>query len=77
MTDDIVYSHEVGLVKPEPEIFELTARRLAVRPEEIVFLDDQPGHVEAARAAGWHAVVHVETRRSIGEIEVLLAEHRG
>src|SRR6478752_9749169 len=64
ITDDIVYSHEVGLVKPEPEIYALTARRLAVRPEEIVFLDDQPGHVEAARAAGWHAVVHVETPRS-------------
>ena len=35
VTDDIVYSHEVGLAKPEPEIFALTARRLGVRPEEI------------------------------------------
>jgi len=75
ITDDIVYSHEVGLVKPEPEIYALTARRLAVRPEEIVFLDDQPGHVAAARAAGWHAVVHVETPRSIEEIEGILAAH--
>ena len=73
VTDDIVYSHEVGLAKPDPRIYELTATRLGVRPEEIVFLDDQPGHVEAARAAGWHGVVHVETRRSIEEIELLIA----
>ncbi len=77
VTDDIVYSHEVGLVKPEPEIYELTAERLAVHPGEIVFLDDQPGHVEAARAAGWQGVVHVETRRSIEEIEAIIARHAG
>lgn len=69
-------------MKPEPEIYELTARRLAVRPEEVALpvdggLDDQPGHVEAARAAGWRAVVHVETGRSIEEIEAILAGHTG
>ena len=73
VTDDIVYSHEVGLVKPDPRIYALTARRLAVEPGEIVFLDDVPGHVEAARAAGWHGVVHVYTRRSIDEVERIIA----
>jgi putative hydrolase of the HAD superfamily len=72
LTDDLVYSHEVGLLKPDPRIFELAATRLGVQPEEIVFLDDQPGHVEAARAAGWQAVHHVSTPDSIREIEGLL-----
>ena len=43
ITDDIVYSHEVGLQKPDPRIFALAADRLGVRPDEIVFLDDVEG----------------------------------
>ena len=73
MTDDIVYSHEVGLGKPDPAIYALTATRLGVEPHEIVFLDDVPANVDAARAAGWHAVLHEDTGRSIAELERLIA----
>jgi putative hydrolase of the HAD superfamily len=75
MTDDIIYSHEVGLGKPDPEVYELTAERLGVAPDEIVFLDDVPANVAAARAAGWHAVLHEETARSIAELERIIAGH--
>ncbi len=74
ITDDIVYSHEVGLLKPDPRVFALTAERLGVRPHEIVFLDDVPGHVEAAREAGWHAVVHRTTPESIRDVERIIEE---
>ncbi len=73
MTDDIVYSHEVGLGKPDPAIYALTATRLGVEPHEIVFLDDVPANVDAARAAGWHAVLHEDTGRSIAELDRLIA----
>src|SRR5262245_21543407 len=53
ITDDIVYSHEVGLRKPDPAVYELVEARLEVGPGEIVFLDDMPEAVDAARAAGW------------------------
>ncbi|WP_027345374.1 HAD family hydrolase [Hamadaea tsunoensis] len=72
MTDDIVYSHEVGLTKPDPGIFELSCYRLGVRPEEAVFVDDVPGHVTAARNLGWHGIVHVDTARTIADLEMLL-----
>jgi FMN phosphatase YigB (HAD superfamily) len=74
ITDDIVYSHEVGLQKPDPRIYALTAERLGVRPSEVVFLDDVEGHVEAAREAGFHAVVHRSTPESIRELERIIAE---
>jgi epoxide hydrolase-like predicted phosphatase len=74
MTDDIVYSHEVGVAKPDPAVFELTAARLGVAPGEIVLLDDVEANVEAARAAGWHAVLHEETARSIAELERIIAD---
>lgn len=40
LVDEIVYSHEVGMCKPDPRIYELTCMRLGVGPEEMVFLDD-------------------------------------
>lgn len=72
VTDDLVYSHEAGLLKPDPRIFALATSRLGVQPGEIVFVDDQPGHVEAARAAGWHAVRHVSAADSTRQVDRLL-----
>ena len=40
MTDLIVYSHEEGLSKPDPRIFERAWQRLGVLPDETIFLDD-------------------------------------
>jgi FMN phosphatase YigB (HAD superfamily) len=73
VVDLLVYSHEVGLAKPDPAIYELTARRLGVRPEEIAFLDDDQPRVEGARRAGWHAVLHVSTPQSIEAMERIIA----
>jgi epoxide hydrolase-like predicted phosphatase len=77
ITDDIVYSHEVGLLKPDPRIFALATDRLGVRPEEIAFLDDVEANVDAARAVGWHAVLHKSTPESIRELERIVDEQAG
>ena len=57
--DELFLSCELGLAKPAPAVFAEVTRRLAVAPEEILFVDDNPANVEAARAAGWDAVVYV------------------
>lgn len=75
VTDDIVYSHEVGVAKPDRAAYELTARRLGVEPHEVLFLDDVEANVDAARHAGWHAVLHRDTATSIAEMERVLAAH--
>lgn len=49
-------SYEIGAIKPDPKIFAAAAELAGVAPEEIFFTDDMPGHVEAARAAGFDAV---------------------
>lgn len=73
ITDLIVYSHEVGLAKPDPRIYALTCERLAVAPSDVVFLDDVPEAVEAARGAGWQAVLFHDTRQAITEVTACLA----
>ena len=49
-------SHEVGHRKPEPEIYRKVLRKIKLRPEETVFIDDMPRFVRGARAVGMHAV---------------------
>ena len=72
LVDVLVYSHEVGLKKPDPRIYELTATRLGVPADRIAFLDDWLPAVQAARVAGWHAVHHADTPTSIAALEGLL-----
>lgn len=68
MFDDIVISGEVGMRKPEPEIFLLAARRLDLKPDECVFIDDLELNVDGARAVGMSGILHTsydETRRAL------------
>ncbi len=72
MTDLIIYSHEVGLAKPDPRIYDLTCRCLGVQPDEAVFLDDVEANVATAREAGLHAIRFQNTAQAIAEIEACL-----
>ncbi|MFC4638909.1 HAD family hydrolase [Deinococcus hohokamensis] len=48
-------SCEVGHRKPSPEYYAEVTRRLHLPPEQIVFWDDAPENVTAARDFGWQA----------------------
>ncbi|HEX8436799.1 HAD family phosphatase [Archangium sp.] len=50
--DDLVLSCEVGLVKPEPAIYQEALRRARCEPHEAAFFDDVPEYVQAANALG-------------------------
>jgi FMN phosphatase YigB (HAD superfamily) len=54
--DGFVLSHEVGLVKPAPEIYAAAVERARCAAHECLFIDDLQPNVEAARAAGLDAV---------------------
>jgi HAD superfamily hydrolase (TIGR01509 family) len=45
-------SHELGLLKPDLEVFDRVVADLGCEPERILFLDDNAINVEAARSAG-------------------------
>ena len=69
--DAVVISGEVGMRKPEPEIFTLALDQLGLRGSDCVFVDDLPHNVDAATRLGMAGVVH----RSYEETAVALAEH--
>jgi putative hydrolase of the HAD superfamily len=59
--DTVVLSGEVGMRKPEQEIFLHAAQTLGLEPAECVFVDDMEANVAAARACGMTGVLHSET----------------
>ena len=72
LVDEIVYSHEAGMSKPDPRIYALICARLDVHPHETVFLDDTDRCVDGAREAGIHAVCYRDNEQAIQDIEKLL-----
>ena len=70
--DGVVISGEVGLHKPQPEIFLLGAERAGAAPEECVFVDDLRENCEGAEAVGMVAVLHRGAESTVPELERLL-----
>ncbi|WP_425841649.1 HAD family hydrolase [Streptomyces fractus] len=68
LVEQIVYSHEIGIEKPDPRAFETACAVLAVSPENCLFIDDLPTNVEAARAAGMQAHLFEDTLRTVTRI---------
>jgi putative hydrolase of the HAD superfamily len=72
----VVLSHEVGVRKPHPGIFEHAQKQAGCRAEELLFVDDLPANVEGARACGWQGVVYTgveELRRQLAALNVCVA----
>ena len=55
--DTVFCSGDEGVVKPEPAAFKITLQRLAVEPEEAVFIDDTDEHVAASRKMGLQGIL--------------------
>ncbi|HEX7305554.1 HAD-IA family hydrolase [Lentzea sp.] len=71
--DVAILSGEVGLAKPDVDIYLLTATRLNLEPAECVFVDDLAVNIRGAVAAGMVGVHHRSTRSTLEELEILLA----
>lgn len=50
--DEVIISSKVGLIKPEPAMFEYLRDRLDVPYDQIVFVDDRAVNADAASALG-------------------------
>jgi putative hydrolase of the HAD superfamily len=70
--DVVVISAEVGLHKPQPEIYRLAAEQIGVEPEDCVFVDDLRENCEGAEAVGMTAVLYRDADEAIAKLEELL-----
>lgn len=58
--DVIFNSAELGVAKPDPEVYLLACSHLAMEPRDVFFVDDSPGHVDGAREAGMLSCLFVD-----------------
>ena len=66
-----VFSSRVGLLKPEPAIFQHVARSFDLVPAQTVFIDDFALNVKAARALGWQAIHFLSAAQVEAELVAL------
>lgn len=71
--DDVILSYKVGLIKPEPEIYEMAARNLGARAENCVFIDDISTYCHGAEAVGMSSVWYQGFTGFRKELEAILA----
>lgn len=69
--DAVVISGEVGVRKPEPEIYLLAAASVGVAPPDCVFVDDLPVNVRGAVAVGMCGVHHVDQVTTLADLEAI------
>jgi len=68
-----VLSYRAGVMKPAAGIYAHAERHLELDPARTVFIDDRADNIEAARARGWHGIVHQDyaaTRAALGQLGV-------
>lgn len=81
--DDVIDSSEVGLRKPNPEIYLLALQRLGtldgkpLEPSRAVMLDDHPGNCAGALAAGLQAIQVTDPAVAVDELRALLESPAG
>jgi putative hydrolase of the HAD superfamily len=68
----VIDSARVGMRKPDPEIYELTLRRLGVPAATCLFVDDLERNCAAAREAGMQALVYRDPEQAELDIRAAL-----
>ncbi len=72
--DAILISAELGIVKPNPLIYQSALKALQVLPAEAVFIDDSEPNVAAAREVGLQAIQFLSSQQARHDLERLLAQ---
>lgn len=64
--DDIILSGEVGLIKPDPEIFMVALKRIGRPASDCLLIDDALPNIEQANKMGF-AAIHFESPAQLQE----------
>ena len=70
--DHQIFSCEVHLLKPDPEIYQFALDRIGCKAEEAVFIDDVEINVAGAEKLGIHTILYKDRAQAIETLESIL-----
>jgi HAD superfamily hydrolase (TIGR01509 family) len=76
MFDDILLSYKVGLTKPDPLIYMMSADHLQLLPQECVFIDDRMVCIDGAKTAGMQGILYEDFLQLESDLDRLLADSK-
>ena len=65
----IILSCDVGIRKPSTEIYKLILKKLKLKPNQVIFIDNQVWNTIPAHALGMNTILHVNTKKTIQELK--------
>lgn len=69
--DVVVVSYEVKLRKPNPEIYDLTLKKLNLKPRECIFIDNHEWNLKPARKKGMKTILFKNNKQLFGQLSKL------
>jgi FMN phosphatase YigB (HAD superfamily) len=72
--DALVFSGEVGVAKPDPEVYLIAADRLGLPAVRCAFVDDSTENIRGAVQAGMVGVHHLSVEETLTELSVLFPD---
>lgn len=63
----------LGMQKADPDVYKLIAKKLNLKPSQIVFVDDAEKNVSAARQAGLTAIHYTSNKKLFSSLKPLVS----
>jgi len=74
--DHLIVSADVGLIKPDPRIYQLALERAGCAPHEAVFIDDRKVNTDAAQALGINCILFKNKSKTISALSRIIRSSR-
>jgi putative hydrolase of the HAD superfamily len=74
MFEQIVLSGDLGIVKPNPEIYVAALDKLGLPASQVIFVDDRKTNTDAAEALGIRSIVFTDTQAFVKDFETATLE---
>jgi putative hydrolase of the HAD superfamily len=69
--DVMIFSHQVGFRKPSPDIYHIALKRLNLKPNECVFIDDLEENLVPAKKIGIRTILFKNNNQLIKDLKKL------
>ena len=69
--DELILSHEVHVLKPDPKIYQIAIQKARCKPEEIVFIDDNLKNIQGAKKLGIIGIKFTNRDKLVEELKKL------